>query len=280
MKFIISKFFRAIKAYYTWVCLIAILLTSLPSQSQEISTVGEIYDYEIGDIYHFKFFASSSTQWGSSYTNIEIVDKMYSSGYDTLYYVQDIAFQRIHPNPTLEYYIDTVFYIDLDSLIRMGDIDTVYSIPELYNGRTINTAWYDFWAFDYVNGCGEAEVSYNDGVSVSSSDALVYYKKGEEEWGTPIIVGIRDISSKAPFIALFPNPFNNSTTIEYKLYTKSNIQFTVYNMMGKQVYYLEENSVAPGAHKVTWSPVHLPAGMYYAVLRSGDGVSVVKMVKE
>jgi len=81
-------------------------------------------------------------------------------------------------------------------------------------------------------------------------------------------------------LSAYPNPFTTSTTLEYELYTICNIQYTVYNMMGEMVFYSQENMLPPGRHTLTWSPGHLPAGLYYGVLRSGDGVSVVKMVKE
>ena len=51
-------------------------------------------------------------------------------------------------------------------------------------------------------------------------------------------------------------------------------------MIGEVVYSTEEGNVLPDRHKVTWSPGHLPGGMYYAELRSEEGVSVVKMVKQ
>lgn len=78
----------------------------------------------------------------------------------------------------------------------------------------------------------------------------------------------------------YPNPFTTSTSIEYELREISNIQFTVYNVMGKVVYETENRMMPRGTYTVTWSPDHLPDGMYYAVLRSDDGVSVVKMVKQ
>jgi len=87
-------------------------------------------------------------------------------------------------------------------------------------------------------------------------------------------------SSRSIKVSTYPNPFNTSTTIEYELYTISNIQFTVYNVMGEAVHLEEHALMPPGSHKVTWSPGHLPGGLYYAVLKSEDGVSVVKMIKQ
>jgi hypothetical protein len=92
-------------------------------------------------------------------------------------------------------------------------------------------------------------------------------------------VGIPDEQSY-PQLSAYPNPFTTSTTLEYELYTICNIQYTVYNMMGEVVYQTEPNELTPGRHTITWSPGHLPAGLYYGVLRSEEGVSVVKMVKE
>jgi len=77
-----------------------------------------------------------------------------------------------------------------------------------------------------------------------------------------------------------PNPFTTSTTIKYELKEISNIQFTIYNVIGEVVYATEDRLMPQGSHTVTWSPSHLPEGMYYAVLRSEEGVGVVKMVKQ
>ncbi|HSG67692.1 MAG TPA: T9SS type A sorting domain-containing protein, partial [Bacteroidales bacterium] len=77
----------------------------------------------------------------------------------------------------------------------------------------------------------------------------------------------------------YPNPFTNSTTIKFALDGNSNIEFSIFNSIGEMVHKFEE-TYDQGTHQVTWSPHHLPAGLYYAVLRSEDGVSVVKMVKQ
>ncbi|MDT8393168.1 MAG: T9SS type A sorting domain-containing protein [Bacteroidales bacterium] len=81
----------------------------------------------------------------------------------------------------------------------------------------------------------------------------------------------------------YPNPFTTTTTIEFELKGNSKFQISIYNAMGALVY--QSRSPGPSVsksprHKITWSPGHLPAGLYYGVLRSGDGVSVVKMLKE
>jgi len=259
-----------------------LLITGISvSIAQEVSTVGEVYDYEVSDVFHFRFWASSPYNGASSITNITIIGKSYSLNNDTVFYERAIAYHETYPNQIIEYYTDTVSYTNLYSLVNMGNIDTVYTDPNYYNGRVINHYYSaNFWSKKYVDGCGKAYVHYNDGISVSSSDDLIYYKKGEEEWGTPVIVGIKDIYSSTPNIFAFPNPFTTSTTIEFSLDANSKTQISIYNTVGEMVYKGEEQMMAPGTHQFSWSPHHLPAGLYFVVLRSEDGVSVVKMIKE
>jgi len=78
----------------------------------------------------------------------------------------------------------------------------------------------------------------------------------------------------------YPNPFTTSTAIEFEVYTRSNIQYTVYNSVGEAVFEGEDRNVAPGNHTITPTLHHLPSGLYFAVLRSEDGVNVVKLVKQ
>jgi hypothetical protein len=81
-------------------------------------------------------------------------------------------------------------------------------------------------------------------------------------------------------LSTYPNPFTTSTTIEYELTEPSHVQLTVYNAIGEQVYRTKDRMMSQGKHSFTWSPEGLSEGLYYAVLRSWEGVAVVKMVKQ
>lgn len=92
-------------------------------------------------------------------------------------------------------------------------------------------------------------------------------------------VGVPD-QEEDLLLSAYPNPFTVSTTIEYEVYSRSDIQYAVYNSVGEAVIAGEDRNVAPGKHTITPSLHHLPAGLYYVLLRSEKGVSVVKMVKQ
>ena len=98
-------------------------------------------------------------------------------------------------------------------------------------------------------------------------------------YGNDQSTGISSPAGEGIQIKSYPNPFSTTTTIEYELSTISNIQFTIFNTMG-EIVYQHEGNYNQGPHYFTWSPHHLPAGMYYVVLRSEEGVSVVKLIKQ
>lgn len=81
-------------------------------------------------------------------------------------------------------------------------------------------------------------------------------------------------------IGIYPNPFTTSTTIEYELFEPSHVQLTIYNAIGEEIYTAEDRIMVVGKHTITWTADRLSEGLYYAVLRSEEGVSVVKMVKQ
>jgi len=81
-------------------------------------------------------------------------------------------------------------------------------------------------------------------------------------------------------LSTFPNPFTTSTTIEYELTEPTHVHLTIYNTIGETIYVAQEGIKQQGKHSFTWSPERLPEGMYYGVLRSEKGVSVLKAIKQ
>ena len=84
----------------------------------------------------------------------------------------------------------------------------------------------------------------------------------------------------------YPNPFTNSTTIEYTLQKPDYIEMAVYDLLGRQVHVLEGAYQSEGTHRVLWQGQdargsELPAGIYFVRIRLGQGeaqvMSVVKL---
>jgi hypothetical protein len=94
-----------------------------------------------------------------------------------------------------------------------------------------------------------------------------------------IITDIPELESNNKML-VYPNPFTTSTTIEYELTEPSHVQLTIYNTIGETIYVAVDCLMSQGKHTFTWTAEGLPQGMYYAVLRSDEGVSVVKLIKK
>ena len=92
-------------------------------------------------------------------------------------------------------------------------------------------------------------------------------------------VNIEEIK-KSVRISTYPNPFTTTTTIEYELSEPSHVQLIIYNAIGEMIHMAEDRMMPVGKHSFTWTADRLPVGLYYGVLRSVEGVSVIKMVKQ
>jgi hypothetical protein len=68
----------------------------------------------------------------------------------------------------------------------------------------------------------------------------------------------------------FPNPFNPSTIINYRLQRKSNVILSVYTMTGELVSTLAEGIRDAGDYSVRWTAVNRASGIYFCRLRAID----------
>ena len=76
----------------------------------------------------------------------------------------------------------------------------------------------------------------------------------------------------------YPNPFNQSTAISYRLTDEGFVSLKVYDACGKTVSTLVHEMQAGGQHEVTFDAEALPEGLYYYTLRTDKGVQTNKMV--
>jgi hypothetical protein len=71
----------------------------------------------------------------------------------------------------------------------------------------------------------------------------------------------------------YPNPTRDSWTIATKSEVMTSIE--VYNILGKRVL-----SMAPNASEVKIDGSSLTTGLYFAQIKSANGVSSIKLVKQ
>jgi flagellar hook assembly protein FlgD len=81
----------------------------------------------------------------------------------------------------------------------------------------------------------------------------------------------------------YPNPFNASTSITFKISTPMNVTLKVYNNLGMEVATLVNSNLNAGDHSVQWDATNsmgskLESGIYYYRLIAGGNVISKKML--
>ena len=75
-----------------------------------------------------------------------------------------------------------------------------------------------------------------------------------------------------------PNPFDRSSSIQYSLPQASEVTISIYDITGRLVETLVDETNGPGIHQVRWDRKANPSGVYFYCLRTGEFVETRKMV--
>ncbi|MFZ1291257.1 MAG: T9SS type A sorting domain-containing protein [Melioribacteraceae bacterium] len=76
----------------------------------------------------------------------------------------------------------------------------------------------------------------------------------------------------------FTNPFNPTTKISYQLPEKSIVTLKVYDILGREIAELVNDSRETGYHEVTFDASNLSSGIYYYQIKAGDFIQSRKML--
>jgi len=76
----------------------------------------------------------------------------------------------------------------------------------------------------------------------------------------------------------YPNPFNPETVIGYRLSVTSNVEFSVFDMLGHKVATLVDEEQAAGNYAVTFNGAGLASGLYLYKLQTSGFCEMKKML--
>ncbi|APF16880.1 hypothetical protein Calab_0832 [Caldithrix abyssi DSM 13497] len=81
----------------------------------------------------------------------------------------------------------------------------------------------------------------------------------------------------------FPNPFNSSTVIRYKITKVSYVTINIFNFSGQKIRSLVSKKYIPGNYSITWDGTNdygqpVSSGVYYYQIRFNDKVESKKMI--
>ncbi len=125
---------------------------------------------------------------------------------------------------------------------------------------------------------GYVVFSSND---VSSPELLVPVEIYVKE---PTGIADRDINpEKFLLFQNYPNPFNPKTVVSYQLAVGSNVELSIYNLLGQKIRTLVKTEQPAGTYQVEWEGVNdagqpAASGVYLYRLFAGDLVQTRKMI--
>jgi hypothetical protein len=76
----------------------------------------------------------------------------------------------------------------------------------------------------------------------------------------------------------YPNPFNPATTIRFRLQVSGFTSLKVYDMFGREVAVLVNETLPAGDHEVEWDAEGVASGVYFYKLVAGNFIDVKKAI--
>jgi hypothetical protein len=134
-------------------------------------------------------------------------------------------------------------------------------------------------------------LSYTDDLRALPSAEYSYqvsanYNKGESNLTDPVTFnylgvpgdGINEIPDEFFIDGNYPNPFNPHTSIRFGLPHASDVNLTVYNLLGRKVTELINEHRPAGVHIAVWNAENIPSGLYFYRIQAGEYKGMGKML--
>jgi cytochrome c peroxidase len=107
-----------------------------------------------------------------------------------------------------------------------------------------------------------------------------YSLRGVKDPGEPMLSRSARVT---PALNIYPNPFNPVTRIDYTVNDASRIRITVYDVAGRRVRTLVDETTPAGAHSTTWNgrdarDARVAAGVYFVRMEMGAQTLIRKAV--
>ncbi|MCB0807043.1 MAG: T9SS type A sorting domain-containing protein [Bacteroidales bacterium] len=266
-------------------------------------TMRDVYDFEVGDEYHYStYYSASSESWWKNKI-IDILGKEWIQNDQVKYTYRQETWGYEGPPYYYDmfHFIDTVekVYADIDTLINDHLPLQSYMIPtgtydlltydiiqtDKYNGRPVMITsndgysytsyndcftrwWFDsgvFYADYYIKGGGKLSDNVTldaGGYPYSSRQDMVYFMKGDEEWGTqlePPVIGIDEHSGNHRTMLVYPNPAIGDIHFSTGGVPVSGLcNFKLYDLNGRL---LIDKSIDPNDDSIDVSKLN--AGLYF-----------------
>jgi hypothetical protein len=188
---------------------------------------------------------------------------------DNIFVKQDVYGVRVYgSNPVVEYNL----FWECDTIIKSEDR------PEL-TFPTFNFVDDPLFADTSSANLDLALDAENSSAVGNASDGVS--NLGDPNWGTFVVSGVADGDLLPMVYALhqnYPNPFNPSTTIKFDVVDMGHVSLVVYDLLGREIVNLVDQTLEPGFHTIAWNANRLASGIYFYRITVNDFTRSRKLV--
>ena len=152
-----------------------------------------------------------------------------------------------------------------------GPYSGTYMFPIMIFSNEVSGETIDFYFYDEsVNEIFHLNVTISWESNMIIGDALnPFIFNFEESWLSSYNIIIPNSFS---ITNIYPNPFNPSLNIEFRLNNISNIIFKFYDLSGRQVDVIDLGVIEPNNHNIIWEPNNISSGVYLIMMSNGSEI--------
>ncbi len=108
---------------------------------------------------------------------------------------------------------------------------------------------------------------------------------GDLNWKGEIVIGTKQFDYSNSNLEVFPVPVVDFATIRFNLDADSEVEISLYSLVGQKVATLSYGSYPSGTHSISWNGAddsghQLETGMYILKMTAGSKVSTLKILKK
>lgn len=141
--------------------------------------------------------------------------------------------------------------------------------PETGTYNATQTGRYYLVIKDYSNKIGNYTLSISGGLAKYSDNSQTGKESLEETALVP---------TEYSLLPAYPNPFNPSTKLKYKMPKDDYVTMKVYDIRGRFVETLVDETMSAGEHTINWEAKDKSSGVYIIIMKSGNFISKQKVL--
>ena len=168
-----------------------------------------------------------------------------------------------------------IFYINSTMQIMLSTSTGMYFTSVLNGGSTV-------WTQQAVSTIGNVVCVQTDFRPADNTLVVATHGRGSFQTVITEPISVGQISSEVPssysLKQNYPNPFNPTTNIKFDVAKTGDVKIVVFDVMGREVQTLVNQSLTPGTYEVKFNGVNITSGVYFYRLQSGNFTETKRML--